>query len=146
MKMVVVTCEKRNDMFITADDLQNHLHSNHLARGFFLLFEKVSDHHDYKMWQEEVANIPLVTFASEEEKESYNKISKEDMKHVQIKLNNANSCVLKLSKANNEFQGVDSPSKETFMITRQRSSGPNILEAERNIYTFQDDGTQKKTV
>ena len=69
------------------------------------------------------------------------------MKHVQIKLSNANnSRVLNLSKANNEFQGVNSPSKETFMITRQRSSGPNILEAERNIYTFQDDGTQKKTV
>ena len=52
------------------------------------------------------------------------------MKHVQIKLSNANSHVLKLSKANNEFQEVDSPSKETFMITRQRSFGPNILEAE----------------
>ena len=54
--------------------------------------------------------------------------------------------MLRLSKANNEFQGVDSPSKETFMITRQRSFGPNILEAEWNIYTIQDDGTQKKTV
>ena len=144
------TCEKCNDMSITADDLQNHLHSNHLnlKRGAFVneCFQKVSDHHDYKMWQEEVANIPLVTFASEEEKGSYNKISKEDMKHVQIKLSNAKSHVLKLSKANNEFQGVDSPSMETFMITRQRSSGPNILEAEQNIYTFQDDGTQKKTV
>ena len=54
--------------------------------------------------------------------------------------------MLRLSKANNEFQEVDSPSKETFIITIQRSSGPNILEAEQNIYTFQDDGTQKKTV
>ena len=49
---------------------------------FYKCFEKVSDHHDYKMWQEEVDRIPLVTFASEEEKESYNKISKEDMKQV----------------------------------------------------------------
>ena len=56
--------------------------------------------------------------------------------------------MLRLSKANNEFQGVDSSSKETFSITRQRqiSSGPNILEAERNIYTIHDDGTQKKPV
>ena len=117
-------------MSITADDLQNHLHSNHLnlKRGAFVneCFEKVSDHHDYKMWQEEVANIPLVKFASEEEKGSYNKISKEDIKHVKIKLSNANnSHVLKLSKANNEFQGVDSPSKGTFMIARQRSFGHN---------------------
>ena len=71
------TCEMCNDMSITADDLQNHLHSNHLnlKRGAFVneCFEKVSDHHDYKMWQEEVANIPLVTFASEEQKESYKK-------------------------------------------------------------------------
>ena len=51
-----------------------------------------------------------------------------------------------MSKDNNEFQCIDSPSKETFSITRQRSSGPNILEAERNIYTIQDDGTKKKTV
>ena len=29
---------------------------------------------------------------------------------------------------------------------KKRSSGPNILETERNIYTIQDDGTQKKTV
>ena len=44
----------------------------------------------------------------------------------QITLSNANnSHVLKLSKANNEFQGVDSPSKGTFMIARQRSFGHN---------------------
>ena len=144
------TCEKCNQMSITADDLQKHLHLNHLnsKRGAFVneCFEKVSDHHDYKMWQEEVTDIPLVTFASEEEKELHDKIFEEDMKQVQMKLSNANSKVLRLSKTNKEFQGVDSPSKETFSITRQRSSGPNILEAERNIYTIQDDGTQKKTV
>ena len=123
-------------MSITDDELQKHLHLNHLnlKQGAF-----VNECFDYKMWQEEVVNIPLVTFASEEEKESYNK--KEDMKKV---ANAKNSKVLRLSKDNNEFQCIDSPPKETFSITRQRSSGPNILEAERNIYTIQDDGTQKK--
>ena len=70
------------------------------------------------MWQEEVTDIPLVTFASEEEKELHDKIFEEDMKQVQMKLSNANSKVLRLSKTNKEFQGVDSPSKETFSITR----------------------------
>ena len=64
----------------------------------------MSDHHEYKVWQEEVANIPLLTFASEEEKESYNKISKEDMKHVQIKLSNANSHVLNCQKQITNFK------------------------------------------
>ena len=66
------TCEKCNQMSITANDLQKHLHLNYLnsKRGAFVTecFEKVNDHHDYKMWQEEVTDIPLVTFASEEEK------------------------------------------------------------------------------
>ena len=45
-------------------------------RGAFVneCFEKVSDHHEYKMWQEEVTDIHLVTFASEEEKELHDKI------------------------------------------------------------------------
>ena len=110
---------------IKAEDLQKHLHLNHLnsKRGAFVneCFEKVSDHHDYKMWQKEVTDIPLVTFASEEEKELHDKIFEEDMKQVQMKLSNANSKVIRLSKTNREFQGVDSPSKETFSITRQRS-------------------------
>ena len=69
------TCENCNRMSITDDELQKHLHLNdlNLKQGAFVneCFEKVSDHPDYKMWQEEVVNIPLVTFASEEEKESY---------------------------------------------------------------------------
>ena len=64
-------------------------------------FEKVSDHPDYKMWQEEVVNIPLVTFASEEEKESYYK--KEDMKKV---ANAKNSKVLGLSKMITNFNAL----------------------------------------
>ena len=144
------TCEKCDQMSIIADDLQIHIHLNHLItkRGAFVneCFEKVNDHHEYKMWQEEVTDIPLVTFASVEEKELHDEIFKEDMKKVYMKLSNANSKVLSLSKTNKEIHGVDSAPKDTFSITRQRSSGPNILEAERNIYTIQDDGTQKKTV
>jgi hypothetical protein len=47
-----------------------------------------------------------------------------------MKLSKANSKVLSLSKTNKEIHGVDSAPKDTFSITRQRSSGPNILEAE----------------
>ena len=65
-------------MSITADDL--YMHSRQGA-FFNECFEKVSDHHDYKMWQEAGANIPLVTFASKEEKESYVKISKTSNKY-----------------------------------------------------------------
>ena len=45
-----------------------------------------------------------------------------------------------------EQNGNEDTQKETFSISRQRSSGPNILEAERIVYTIQDDGTKKKTI
>ena len=65
---------------------------------------------------------------------------------MQVKLKDANSKVSKLSKENKNLQELGSSQKETFCITKQRSSGPNILETERNVLTLQDDGTHRKTV
>ena len=144
------TCGKCDELSIRVDDLQKHIHLYHMIpkREAFVYecFEKLNAHPEYKMWQEEVTDIPLVTFASAEEKELHDEIFNADIKKVQTKLKEANSKVLNLSKKNKEIQGIDSSPKESFSITRQRSSGPNILETERNIYTIQDDGTQKKTV
>ena len=51
-----------------------------------------------------------------------------------------------MSESSMEQNGNEDTQKETFSSTRQRSSGPNILEAERIVYTIQDDGTKKKTI
>ena len=100
------------------------------------MFLKLSNHPDFKLWQHETANVPQVTFASIEEKEIHDeKLESKTKKKV-----------LKMSESSIEQNGNEDTQKETFSISRQRSSGPNILEVERIVYTIQDDGTKKKTI
>ena len=88
------------------------------------------------MWQHETANVPQVTFATIEEKEIHDEQLESKTKKK----------VLKMSESSIEQNGNEDTQKETFSISRQRSSGPNILEVERIVYTIQDDGTKKKTI
>ena len=58
----------------------------------------------------------------------------------------APSKVSNVSKNDQEPNGSEESQKETFTITRQRSSCPNILETERNMLnTIQDNCNHKKT-
>ena len=144
------TCKVCEISSIREDDILEHINSKHCnaKRDVFGLecFENVNEDPDYKAWQKEITKIPLVTFESVEEKEIHDEIFKGDIKQMQVKLKDANSKVSKLSKENKNLQELGSSQKETFCITKQRSSGPNILETERNVLTLQDDGTHRKTV
>ena len=100
------------------------------------MFLKLSNHPDFKLWQHETANVPQVTFASIEEKEIHDEKLESKTKKI----------VLKMSESRMEQNGNEDTQKETFSITRQCSFGPNILEAERIVYTIQDDGSKKKTI
>ena len=51
-----------------------------------------------------------------------------------------------MSESSMEQNGNEDTQKETFSTTSQHSFGPNILEAERIVYTIQDDGSKKKTI
>ena len=134
------SCETCDCSQMSSNELHVHIDLYHCAekRDAFNkeCFLKISNHPDFKLWEQETAHVPQVTFASIEEKEIHDeKLESKTEKKV-----------LKMSERSIEQNENEDTHKETFTITRQRSSGPNILEAERCVYTIQDDGTKKKTI
>ena len=65
---------------------------------------------------------------------------------TKTKIQKAKEKMLSLFKKPESNEEGENSCSETFRITRTRSSGPNILETERSVFTVQDDGTKKKTV
>ena len=130
------SCKTCDCSQMSSNELHVHIDLYHCAekRDAFNkeCFLKISNHPDFKLWEQETAHVPQVTFASIEEKEIHDeKLESKTEKKV-----------LKMSERSIEQNENEDTHKETFTITRQRSSGPNIREAKRCVYTFQDDGTK----
>ena len=71
---------------------------------------------------------------------------KKTVKHLHDKLHVANQKVSNLSRENKQFRESEQTLNDTFVITRQRSAGPNVVEAERSVLSVQENGIIKKTV
>ena len=71
-------CEKCEIPSISEDDLLEYINSKHYnaKKEVFGLdcLENVNEDPEYKVWQKEVTQIPLVTFESVEEKEIHDDI------------------------------------------------------------------------
>ena len=103
--------------------------------------EMVTKHLEYKSWEEEIAHIPGVTFVSQEEANLFAITKIANLQTYKETSQSSQKPILKLKN----HEPTDTQS-DTFRIVRERSAGPNIYEAERTVFTPQDDGRLKKTV
>ena len=103
------SCETCDCSEMSSNELHKHINLYHCAekRDAFSkeCFLKMSKHPDFKLWQQETANVPLVTFASIEEK---------DIHDEELLESKSKKKVLKMSENSMEQNGNEDTQKETF--------------------------------
>ena len=124
-------CEVCGTLLLGKDQCEKHLRDKHFKQ-FKSLFAKecsfeTENHVTYKKWEAELTFIDGLTFFSEEDREKH-ALKQTENKKV-------------------ESPEVPVESGETFKIIRERSSGRNIFEAEKSVFTLnQEGGNPKKAV
>ena len=138
-----LSCEKCNFNFNDEDEVSKHIietHEKNKKDAFIKeCSEMVTKHMEYKSWEEEIAHIPGVTFVSQEEANLFAITKIANLQTYKETSQSSQKPILKLKN----YEPTDTQS-DTFRIVRERSAGPNIYEAERTVFTPQDDGTLKK--
>ena len=125
-----VKCEICGTPLLGKDNCEKHLRAEHFKQ-FKSLFAKecsseTENHVTYKKWEADQTFIDGLTFFSEEDRVKY---------------------ALEQTE-NKKVESQEMPeSGETFKVVREKSSGRNIFEAERSVFTLnQEGGEQKKAV
>ena len=120
-------CEICGTMLFGRENCEKHLREEHYKEFKSLFakecFAKIENHVKYKQWEAEQIHIDGLTFFNEEDKEKHTLKQKENKK--------------------GESPG-ETDSGETFKLVRERSSGPNIFEAERTVLTLNQEGGEPK--
>lgn len=122
-----VKCEICGTLLLGKDNCEKHLRNVHFKQ-FKSLFAKecsseTENHVIYKKWEAEQAFIDGLTFFSEEDREKH---ALKQTEHKKV-----------------ESHGMPK-SGETFKLVREKSSGPNIFEAERSVFTLNQEGSEPK--